>query len=548
MPKDASYPQLGRMEQFATQLHDAHKKSAAFDDSHDTWNTAPDTVNELANAMIDAQNTGFGSPRAAIAATLDSAMQTFNQMHGQAPSGAVLHNAVRTALNGVSATNLSRAGVNVVLDDSISIQSGAPFVSNRALLALYNSVIEAVPFAGYVPMSDGLAGKVIVVNHRTGSKTGAYTENQVLDGIYGGKPFMSNERVVMLQTSDNITFTNSIVYSDGDLTGAPIIPSTTEILVNGLPSGGAAINANINDVGGRSALTGSAMIQNTEYTFTGNINIANGNVSVTFNTALPAGVEVHAVASINYEDISMKDKRPVFISTAREYDFRATFASAYYRITSEAKTQWDLEIRLDAGSEAMLAMRQQHSAEKHMNALRSMHRIAKNYVTTIDLNSATRQDERSRESMWRDVLFGLTQADTEMLERTNAFGVGVIYVGGKGKAELSALPREVFEPSALNSTVGIYRIGRLFGAYEVYYAPHIVQETNNSLEMLLIGRSNETGLNPYIMGDVVAPTFKKLDVSNDLSEGAAYFYAGAARINPYAQAAQGAAILTVTGL
>lgn len=46
MSKDTSYPQHGRMEQFATQLYDAYKKSAVFDDSHDTWNTAPDMVNE----------------------------------------------------------------------------------------------------------------------------------------------------------------------------------------------------------------------------------------------------------------------------------------------------------------------------------------------------------------------------------------------------------------------------------------------------------------------------------------------------------------------
>lgn len=543
MAIDKSYAVFDKMAQFADALND----KATFD-SVVGFQNAPDEVQALADAAEkDAKNSRFHTGANLVTATLDSAIAEYKHLHGKAPSGAILHNAVRCALNGVSQTALNRAGVGATFDDAVSIsQSDAPLVSTRAAIALYQGVIEAIPFGGYIPMSDALSGKIIVAHHEAGSTTGAYNKNDSLDGIYSGKPFMSHERTVLAQSSDKKAFTALITYVDGDATGAPLIPSATQVLVNGLPAGGAPLNASVADT--RAPLSGSIELADKEYTFTGTVTVATGEVAVNFDDALPDGVEVEVVGLINYEHDTMRDKRPVITATARSYDLRAVFTSARYRATQEAKTQWNSEIRLDVGSEAMLTMRQQHAAEKHYNALKSMYKVGKNYVHTANLGGTSRLDARSRADVWADVLFKLTEADQSMLERTNAFGVGVIYVGSKGKAELSALPNTIFEPSGVSSRVGIYRIGRLFGQFDVYFAPNLVNETASSLEMLCIGRSEQTGLNPYILGDVVSPTFLKLEVADDLSEGAGYFYAGAARINPYIKAAQGAAIVAVTGL
>lgn len=547
MAKDKSYAVFDEMESWAEEMH-AEKKNGVFDDANESWNAAPELVRELADAAnVDAQNGRYLSGRNLVSAALDSAMSAYEVQHGVKPSGAVVHNAVRTALNSVSREALKRAGVGATFDEVSATQSGAPMVSNRAALALYQGLVEAIPFAGYIPMSEGLAGRIIVAQNRAGSATGGYNKGQPLDGFYGGKTFMSHERTVEMQSSDQTTFTAKIAYADGDANGSPIIASGTQILVNGLPAGGASLEAVSSEQ--NTPLSGSIVLNDgTEYSFSGKATNEQGEISIRFASALPSGIKVYAVGLLNYQHEKLSQKRPVFSVDAQPYSLRATESSGVYQVTPEARMQWDAEVRVDIRSQIMLAMRQQHSAEKHMAALRAMYRIGKNFIHTADMQTSSRLDARNRADVWRDALLHLTVADNDMLTRTNAFGIGVIYVGNKGKAELSSLPPEIFQSANIPARPGIYRIGRLFGQYEVYYAPNLVAETANSLEMLCIGRSEQTGLNPYIMGDVVAPTFTKLGVGVDLKEGEGYFHAGAARINPYAAAAQGAAIVAITGL
>ena len=548
MAKDKAYAAFDQMEDWVSELMAAKKNNATFDDASNEWKKAPQVVQELSEVVqTDVAKGGlYASGKQLVGAVLDGAISDYEKANGAKPSGAIIHNALRVALNSVSSHSLSKSGVPVTFDDVGSIQSDAPINSNRVTVVLYNTLVESVPFGGYIDMSENMAGKIIIANHVAGSTTGGYTENQSLDGILGGKPFMSHERTVEMTSTDKTTFSAKFKYADNDSAGSPIIPSATQILVNGLPSGGAAMQATVTEK--TSGLSGSIEINDVTYTFTGTTTNETGEVTIKFNSAVPEGVKVYAVGLLNYENKLMKEKRPILMANARSHELRAGFYSAIYQATQEAKTQWNKEIRLDLGSESMLAMNNQYAAEKHMTALRAMYRIGKNYISSVNLNASVRQDQRSRESMWRDVLFSLTTADQNMVDRTNSFGIGVIYVGGKGKAELTALPNDVFVPSGISSRAGIYRIGTLFGQYEVYYAPNLVQETSSSIEMLCIGRSEQTGLNPYIFGDVAAPTFLKMNVDKDLREGAGYFYAGAASVNPYIKAACGASIIAITGI
>ena len=542
---DLSYPQHEAMKQWAESL--THADKAAFDDTSSVWQSAPDNVNELAEA-VNVGGTKYHSGRELVAAAMDSAVADYERLHGCKPSGAVLDSAIRTTLNSLSRSHRERAGVaQAAFDDITGNASGAPMQANRAAIGIYNSVTEALPFAGIIPMGDGLQGKIIIAAHEAANKVGSYDAGQSLDGING---FMSSTRDVAA-TGSGTTFAAKITYADGDAAGSPVIPSGTEVFVNGIPAGGVPVNTNSNvataPIVGEVALPdGSGGMQ--VHKVTGTLTAATGDVALTFTPALPSGARVNVAGILNYETESMRNKRPAFQASAVSYDFRATFTSGIFKVSQEAKAQFAAEVRLDPYSEAMLAMRQQSAAERHTYALRLMYRIAGNYVSTANLNANSRQDRRSRVSMWSDVLFALTAADQNMLERTNSFGIGVIYVGGKGRAEMEALPPEIFEKADISSQPGIYRIGRLFGRYEVYYAPNVVNETASGIEMLAIGRSEQTGLNPVIVGDVVPPTFVNLGAGQDLREGAGYFQAGAMRLNPHIQAACGATIIAVTGL
>lgn len=144
-----------------------------------------------------------------------------------------------------------------------------------------------------------------------------------------------------------------------------------------------------------------------------------------------------------------------------------------------------------------------------------------------------------------------TAADQSMVERTQGFGISVLYVGSKGKAEITALPPALFTPSGTPSRAGIYRIGKLYGMFDVYFDPtRTVKETADAIEILAIGRSDQVARNPMIFGDVAGATVMPLGTNNDQErEGYGYFQALATRVNPRKQtvlaAQQSSASLTL---
>lgn len=535
---DLAYPQHDQTQEWVGSLIEASKNPAAFDDSSSVWSEAPETVRELGGLVKNSQ----------IGMAITQGVAAYKKEHGYEPSGAVLDSAIHMALNAISHTHATSATNNMATFDNVSsTQSNAPMVANRAALVLHNAIGLAIPNAGYVPMTDGLAGKIIVVGHAAGNNVGEYNKNDSLDGLAAGKNFMSSERVVLAESSDNTSYTAKIKHAQSDTDGSPIIPSHTEVLINGIPCSASAINADVRKA--NVPLSGNTSLEDgKEYSFTGNVAVETGEVTLKFTPALPSGATVHVVGLLNYEHETMKDKRPRLLATSTPLDFRASFMSGVYQVSQEASVQFKVEVRLDPASEAMFAMQQQALTERHFNYLRSMYRIAQSYKHIANLSGATRLNDRSMKSLWADVLFKLNEADTAMVERTSAFGIACLYVGKKGAAHIQSLPRDIFEPSGNMAVAGIYRLGRLFGKYEVYYTPNVLNETANSIEMLAVGRSEQTGMNPYIVGDVLPPVFKDLGMTTSLLEGATYFSAGAARVNPYQRAAKGAALIAVTGL
>lgn len=539
MSSDLAYPQHDKTEKWVNHLIDNKNNGAVLDSASELWQSqAPDNIRALGDLM----------PHEYIGESIAQGVSMYEKAHGKKPSGAVLDSAIRLAINSVSKERADRATNGLaVLDDVGSTQSNAPLITNRVAIILNNAISLAIPHAGYLPMQDGMAGKIIIVGHTAGNNVGDYVKNDSLDGFAAGKPFMSAERIVLAESTNQTDFTFKIKHAKDDADGSPVLPSHTELLINGIPCSTGSINASVNQATVR--LAGSAVLEDgKEYTFTGNLTVENGNGNLSFTPALPQGVEVHVVGLLNYEHDNLKEKRPRFLANAHSLDFRAAFMSGLYQVSQEAKVQFNTEVRLDPASEGMYAMQQQSLIERHYNYLNSMYRVAKSYKHVANLNSSKRLDVRDMNDLWSDVLFTLKDADMKMLVRTQSYGIAALYVGNKGAAHIMSLARDTFEPSGSPAAAGIFRLGRLFRKYDVYFTPNLLNETVDSIEMLAVGSSAQTGMNPYIVGDVLSPTFKNLSLTTSLMEGAAYFAAGAARINPYQRAAKGAALISVTGL
>jgi hypothetical protein len=155
--------------------------------------------------------------------------------------------------------------------------------------------------------------------------------------------------------------------------------------------------------------------------------------------------------------------------------------------------------------------------------------------------------QRTRADIWSDAIFPIAAADADMVERTQGFGISVLYVGKRGKSDIMSLPSTLFTPSGLPSSNGIYRLGKLYGMWDVYYdAGVVIQETENAIELLAIGRSDQIARNPMVFGDVAGATVIPLAAGNPQEEGYGYFQALATRVNPHQDSARGAALIQLT--
>ena len=105
-----------------------------------------------------------------------------------------------------------------------------------------------------------------------------------------------------------------------------------------------------------------------------------------------------------------------------------------------------------------------------------------------------------------------------------------------------------FEPSGISARPGIYRLGRLFKKYDVYYTPKLLNETESSAQILCIGRAPDVARNPIVLGEAVAPSVMPLGLNADLRQGAGFYARNFTCVNPHDPSAHGFALLNVTNL
>lgn len=78
-----------------------------------------------------------------------------------------------------------------------------------------------------------------------------------------------------------------------------------------------------------------------------------------------------------------------------------------------------------------------------------------------------------------------------MAEDTIDQGITHVYVSKKMAANIQGLPSTLFTSSGVAARPGIYWVGRLFGLYEVYHSPRIIDFNSNATRIICIGRSTQ---------------------------------------------------------
>lgn len=491
---------------------------------------------------------------------LDSVMQgaaEYERQHGFAPDASFTETALINASR-ASMTLKELTEGTVRLDnatsshhDQISLQPAMAIVGIMAQFA------EATPYAAYLPADiKSNEARLAILSNLATSDFGDYTAGASLDGIALGGNYMDSERMCVLSTNGGAgPFTYTVTQRGTEATGGlavsgsnvamPLLRGRTMLFVNGLPAGRETLSYG----SGSNTIAGSVTIASTNYALSGTVNTDTGAISITSSPALPAGVHLMALAYIDYERLSAALTPRVGID-ATVYSLYARPSRGIVKTTMDAMTQLQAELSLDPRGQALMSLRMQHAAGRHFRANQKMKLIARGLTDTWAYGFSSQIAQKSRADIWLNlapILGGLSQ---RMANNTSNYGINTLYLTGELAAQARGLPTTIWESSGITDRPGIYRLGRLFGRYDVYYTPRGLTESGNGdvSEILCVGRATETARNPMVFFDAVPPVFVPLALGDDMQQGDGFYTRGGAEVNPHLQSAQGAALISVTGI
>lgn len=480
-----------------------------------------------------------------IKATLDG-INSYEQQHGIEAPADIIEQAIQSAYS-TTPEGMATAALDSTATSNASAALGLQ--PNRAVVAILSTMSEAIPFAHYLP-ADIKSNEAIlaIMSHVSGSAYGGYAEGGLMDGSLSGDSFITSSRIDLAvsatgaHTGALTTIQSDYQTCDAGAATVKLLRGRSIVYVNG-----EVVAKEVDTTGtGNSTVSGSITISGTTYQIGGTINTDTGVYALTSTPALANGIPVIVEGFIDYE--RAPELTPSIITAVDTYKLHAKPWRVITQQTIDSRTQMANELGLDPYSESVIAIQSQHSNERHYEVLAKASRLAENNTATFDFAFATRGNALTQSMIWQDFASKIGEVSQQMALDTLNHGVTHLYVGAKIAAQLLGLPREVFTPSGTTGKPCVYRLGRLFGLYEVYYTPKIVAEGATSGDVLCIGRATDVTRNPFILGDAVAPTVMPLTMGTDMKQGAAFYSRSFTSVNPHKQSSLGCAKISITNL
>lgn len=504
------------------------------------------TIPEKLQPVLDEAKASGAGGEAMVMRALFDGISTYEQQHGASASADLIEQAV------YSAYSTTAQGVReAALDSATSLhQDNYSLQPNRAIVAIISAMGDAIPFAHYLPADiKSNEARLAIMTHNAGGDFGRYAANGLMDGTLSGGSYISSSRVhkCAIDGAGNCTGKITAIQDTDDtcLAGGAttkLVRGRSIVYVNGIQAA-----REVDQTGtGASTVSGSVTIVATTYQIGGTINTDTGVIALTTTPAIPTTVPVVVEAFIDYE--RAPELTPTIVSSVNVFTlFAKPWRVATYA-TIDSRTQMSNELGLDTFSESVVAIQAQFANERHYEVLRHAKRIAANNQCEFDFEWSARNGQMNRAQIWLDFAAILGERSQQMAVDTMNHGITHLYVGQMLAAQFMGLPREVFEPSGQAERPCIYRIGRLFGRYEVYYTPNVVTETTTSGQILCVGQATDVTRNPVVLGDAVSPTVIPLSVGIDLKQGAGFYARNFTAVNPHAPSARGFALINAINL
>ena len=475
---------------------------------------------------------------------------TYERMHGAPAPADLLEQAIHLSY---STSNEAR---RAMLDSATSNASDPLSLQpNRAVVAILTTLSEAIPFAHYLPADiQSNEAKLAIMTHQAGKDYGRYAQGALMDGAFSGDTYISSHREhkckIVLDAGNPtgaITGKLTSIQLDGetckpDAPEVKLLRGRSLVYVNGLIAA-----REVSSTGtGASVVSGQASIAGTVHQISGTIHPDTGVIALVSTPPMAAANEVLVEGFIDYE--RAPELTPSIVTAVDTFQLHAKPWRVTTHQTIDSRTQMANELGLDPYSEGVIGIQAQFANERHYEVLRKAKRLAKQNTDTFNFNWSNAGGFKVRAEVWGDFGSVLGAVSQRMAIATLNHGVTHLYVGEKVAAQLSSLQNEVWESSGIVERPGIFRLGRLFGRYDVYYTPKEVKEVGNGAEILCVGRATDVTRNPFVLGDAVAPTVIPLAVNADMKTGAAFYARNFTAVNPHQPSAMGCALINVTNL
>lgn len=485
-------------------------------------------------------------------AILDSAAEYKRQHNAELPAdlaAQVMHSAFSLTTDGLA---MAQKNTNFVHLDSATESASNPLSlqPNRAVVAVYATVAEAIPFAHYLPADIGSnEARLGIMTHNAGSATGAYAKRDLMDGTHAGRRFLS-----ALRTHSVSPDADGLV--GGKLTNTQTSRDTCDQNANGVKTlrGRLQVYCMGKLVGeevarnstGTNAVTGKIVIGSNTYEIGGTHNPDTGVFALTTSPKLPTSHKVTVTAPIDFEQ--QPDLAAHTGVSVEMFKLFAVPVRGIVRVGPDSQTQISNELGLDTFGESVLMLHRQWAIERHFDALHMLRQVGQNNADTYDFNWDGRSTDMTRAKIWGDFPAKIAERSQIMVEATQDHGITHLYVGKQLMSQWLSLPRDIFTPSGVAPRAGIFRFGNL-GGYECYYDPEAVENiATGTAQVLAIGRATQAARNPIVLGDAVAPAVMPLSRGDDLKNGAGFYGRSFTEINPHGPSAVGAALIDITGL
>lgn len=529
---------------FVAGLQENSQKGNAFDSA---------TASEYVNQSLDGSGVKVPETLAAVfaesdekqasmvtRAILDSA-SNYREMHGvDAPADVLEH-----------AMHLAYSTTKAALDSTSESHAALSLQPNRAVVAIMAAMSEAIPFAHYLPADiKSNEARLAIMSHQAGHTFGGYEKGALMDGVSSGGRYISTSREHKCAiVAENITGKITGVQATDDTCDAsadsvPLLRGRSIVYVNG------RVAAREVSTGGTglSGVSGQITLGGTSYNLSGTIDVAEGDIALVSAPALPVGTEVLVEAFIDYERNS--DITPSVITEVEMFSMYANPWRVLTHQSIDSRTQMASELGLDPYSEGVIAIQAQFGNERHYDVLRKARRLSVSNQASFDFAWANKGDHRSRSDVWRDLSSVLGALSQQMANDTMNHGITHLYVGNYIGAQMHGLPSDIWTPSGISERPGIFRLGRLFGRYDVYYTPKGVEEAldGSTGEILCVGQATDVTRNPFVLGDAVAPLVMPLSATGDMKSGAAFYARNFTAVNPHKPSSMACARVNVTNM